>query len=48
MTHRAGGRGRLGLRLRRSKAGFHRLAGFVAVEHGPQGIVAINVDPATC
>jgi NAD(P)-dependent dehydrogenase (short-subunit alcohol dehydrogenase family) len=28
-----------------SKAAFHRLAGHLAVEVGPQGIVAINVDP---
>jgi NAD(P)-dependent dehydrogenase (short-subunit alcohol dehydrogenase family) len=28
-----------------SKAAFHRLAGQIAVEFGPRGIVAINVDP---
>jgi NAD(P)-dependent dehydrogenase (short-subunit alcohol dehydrogenase family) len=39
------GEGGWGYAYAASKAGFHRLAGFLAVEHGPQGIVAINVDP---
>ena len=39
------GKGGWGYAYAASKAGFHRLAGFLAVEHGPQGIVAVNVDP---
>jgi len=39
------GEGGWGFAYAASKAGFHRLAGFLAVEHGPQGIVAVNVDP---
>jgi NAD(P)-dependent dehydrogenase (short-subunit alcohol dehydrogenase family) len=39
------GEGGWGYAYAASKAGFHRLAGFLAVEHGPQGIVAVNVDP---
>lgn len=39
------GKGGWGYAYAASKAGFHRLAGFVAVEHGADGIVAVNVDP---
>lgn len=39
------GRGGWGYAYAASKAGFHRLAGHLAVEHGEQGIVAVNVDP---
>jgi len=39
------GEGGWGYAYAASKAAFHRLAGHLAVEHGPQGIVAINVDP---
>ena len=39
------GEGGWGYAYAASKAGFHRLAGFLAVEHGPQGIIAVNVDP---
>jgi len=39
------GKGGWGYAYAASKAGFHRLAGHLAAEHGPDGIVAINVDP---
>ena len=39
------GEGGWGYTYAASKAAFHRLAGNLAVELGPQGIVAINVDP---
>jgi NAD(P)-dependent dehydrogenase (short-subunit alcohol dehydrogenase family) len=39
------GEGGWGYAYAASKAAFHRLAGHLAVEVGPQGIVAINVDP---
>ena len=39
------GEGGWGYAYAASKAGFHRLAAFLAVEHGKQGIVAVNVDP---
>lgn len=39
------GEGGWGFAYAASKAGFHRLAGHLAAEHGKQGIVAINVDP---
>jgi NAD(P)-dependent dehydrogenase (short-subunit alcohol dehydrogenase family) len=39
------GEGGWGYAYAASKAGFHRLAGHLAAEHGKQGIVAINVDP---
>jgi NAD(P)-dependent dehydrogenase (short-subunit alcohol dehydrogenase family) len=39
------GEGGWGYAYAASKAAFHRLAGFLAVEHGPQGVVAVNVDP---
>jgi NAD(P)-dependent dehydrogenase (short-subunit alcohol dehydrogenase family) len=39
------GKGGWGFAYAASKAGFHRLAGHLAAEHGPEGIVAINVDP---
>jgi NAD(P)-dependent dehydrogenase (short-subunit alcohol dehydrogenase family) len=39
------GEGGWGYAYAASKAAFHRLAGHLAVEHGPQGIVAVNVDP---
>jgi NAD(P)-dependent dehydrogenase (short-subunit alcohol dehydrogenase family) len=39
------GEGGWGYAYGASKAGFHRLAGFLAVEHGGDGIVAVNVDP---
>lgn len=39
------GEGGWGYTYAASKAAFHRLAGHLAVEVGPQGIVAVNVDP---
>jgi NAD(P)-dependent dehydrogenase (short-subunit alcohol dehydrogenase family) len=39
------GEGGWGFAYAASKAGFHRLAGHLAAEHGRQNIVAINVDP---
>jgi NAD(P)-dependent dehydrogenase (short-subunit alcohol dehydrogenase family) len=39
------GKGGWGYAYAASKAGFHRLAGHLAVEHREQGIVAVNVDP---
>jgi NAD(P)-dependent dehydrogenase (short-subunit alcohol dehydrogenase family) len=39
------GEGGWGYAYAASKAGFHRLAGHLAAEHGKQGIVAVNVDP---
>ena len=39
------GEGGWGYAYAASKAAFHRLAGHLAVEVGPHGIVAINVDP---
>jgi NAD(P)-dependent dehydrogenase (short-subunit alcohol dehydrogenase family) len=39
------GEGGWGYAYGASKAAFHRLAGHLAVELGPQGIVAVNVDP---
>lgn len=39
------GEGGWGYSYAASKAAFERLAGHLAVEHGPQGIVAVNVDP---
>jgi NAD(P)-dependent dehydrogenase (short-subunit alcohol dehydrogenase family) len=39
------GAGGWGYAYAASKAAFHRLAGHVAVEHGQDGIVAVNVDP---
>ena len=39
------GEGGWGYAYAASKAAFHRLAGHLAVEHGDQGIVAVNVDP---
>ena len=39
------GEGGWGYAYAASKAAFHRLAGQLAVEFGPRGIVAINVDP---
>lgn len=39
------GEGGWGYAYAASKAAFHRLAGHLAVEVGPQGIVAINLDP---
>jgi NAD(P)-dependent dehydrogenase (short-subunit alcohol dehydrogenase family) len=39
------GEGGWGYAYAASKAAFHRLAGFLSVEHGPAGIVAVNVDP---
>jgi NAD(P)-dependent dehydrogenase (short-subunit alcohol dehydrogenase family) len=39
------GEGGWGYAYAASKAAMHRLAGHLAVEAGPQGIVAINVDP---
>jgi NAD(P)-dependent dehydrogenase (short-subunit alcohol dehydrogenase family) len=39
------GEGGWGYAYAASKAAFHRLAGHLAVEHGPQGVVAVNVDP---
>ena len=38
-------RGRLGPQLRRSKAGFHRIARQLVVEHGRDGIHVLNVQP---
>jgi NAD(P)-dependent dehydrogenase (short-subunit alcohol dehydrogenase family) len=39
------GEGGWGYPYSASKAAFHRMAGHLAVELGPQGIVAVNVDP---
>ena len=39
------GQGGWGYAYAASKAAFHRLAGHLAVELGPQGVVAVNVDP---
>lgn len=39
------GEGGWGYAYAASKAAFHRLAGQLAVEFGPRGVVAINVDP---
>jgi NAD(P)-dependent dehydrogenase (short-subunit alcohol dehydrogenase family) len=39
------GAGGWGYAYAASKAGFHRLAGHLAVEFGDRGIVAINIDP---
>jgi NAD(P)-dependent dehydrogenase (short-subunit alcohol dehydrogenase family) len=39
------GQGGWGYAYAASKAAFHRLAGHLAVELGPAGIVAVNVDP---
>jgi NAD(P)-dependent dehydrogenase (short-subunit alcohol dehydrogenase family) len=39
------GEGGWGYAYAASKAAFHRLAGHLAVEVGPQGVVAVNVDP---
>jgi NAD(P)-dependent dehydrogenase (short-subunit alcohol dehydrogenase family) len=39
------GEGGWGFAYAASKAAFHRLAGMLAVELGPRGIVAVNVDP---
>lgn len=39
------GEGGWGYAYAASKAGFHRLAGHLAAEHGKDGIVAVNVDP---
>jgi len=39
------GEGGWGYAYAASKAAFHRLAGHLAVEVGPHGIIAINVDP---
>jgi len=39
------GEGGWGYAYAASKAAFHRLAGHLAVEHGRDGIVAVNVDP---
>jgi NAD(P)-dependent dehydrogenase (short-subunit alcohol dehydrogenase family) len=39
------GQGGWGFAYAMSKGAFHRLAGFLAVEHGPQGIVAFNIEP---
>jgi len=39
------GEGGWGYAYAASKAAFHRLAGHIAVEFGPSGIVAVNVDP---
>lgn len=39
------GEGGWGYSYAASKAAFHRLAGHIAVEHGPAGIIAVNVDP---
>lgn len=39
------GAGGWGYAYAASKAAFHRLAGLLAVEHGPEGLVAVNVDP---
>ncbi|HEX3706802.1 MAG TPA: SDR family NAD(P)-dependent oxidoreductase [Mycobacteriales bacterium] len=39
------GEGGWGYTYSASKAAFHRMAGHLAVELGPQGIVAVNVDP---
>ena len=39
------GQGGWGFAYAMSKGAFHRLAGFLAVEHGPQGIAAFNIEP---
>jgi NAD(P)-dependent dehydrogenase (short-subunit alcohol dehydrogenase family) len=39
------GQGGWGYAYAASKAAFHRLAGHLAVEHGADGILAVNVDP---
>ena len=39
------GEGGWGYAYAASKAAFHRLAGQLAVEFGPRGVVAVNVDP---
>ena len=39
------GEGGWGYAYAASKAAFHRLTGHLAVEHGPKGVVAVNVDP---
>jgi len=39
------GQGGWGFAYAMSKGAFHRLAGFLAVEHGPEGIVAFNIEP---
>ena len=39
------GKGGWGYAYAASKAAFHRLAGHLAAEHGPDGILAVNVDP---
>ncbi len=39
------GQGGWGYGYAASKGAFHRMAGILAVELGPQGIVAVNVDP---
>jgi NAD(P)-dependent dehydrogenase (short-subunit alcohol dehydrogenase family) len=39
------GHGGWGFAYAMSKGAFHRLAGFLAVEHGPRGIVAFNIEP---
>ncbi len=39
------GQGGWGFAYAMSKGAFHRLAGFLAVEHGHQGIVAFNIEP---
>jgi NAD(P)-dependent dehydrogenase (short-subunit alcohol dehydrogenase family) len=39
------GEGGWGLGYAMSKAAFHRMAGHLAVEFGPRGVVAVNVDP---
>jgi NAD(P)-dependent dehydrogenase (short-subunit alcohol dehydrogenase family) len=39
------GEGGWGLGYAASKAAFHRMAGILAVELGPRGICAVNIDP---
>jgi len=39
------GRGGWGFAYAMSKGAFHRLAGFLKVEHGDQGIVSFNIEP---
>jgi NAD(P)-dependent dehydrogenase (short-subunit alcohol dehydrogenase family) len=39
------GPGGWGFAYAASKGGFHRMAGMLAVEHGPQGIRAFNIEP---
>ncbi len=39
------GEGGWGLAYSASKAAFHRTAGILAVEHGPDGVLAFNVEP---